>query len=399
MKSVSLNGKLIAYQHKPSLTKTIVFANCLGSNQSIWDDVIAALPTGYGIVTYDMAGHGLSDADAVQKQNKEQNTSIQSLADDVIALIEYLELKDVIFCGVSIGGMVAQSVCYKRPDLIDRAIFCNTSFKIGSADRWNARISDVETNGFQALAKDIVSSWFGKAYNTDKADQLKLHENMLSQNSVAGYVECCKAIREADLLADIKQINVPVLCVAGDEDQSVSASQVKEMADNIPNAQLEVITGLGHLPCLEMPEKLADLIDAFNQDTSSGYDKGKYEQGMAIRKKVLSPEHVAKAEKNKTAFDQAFQTLITEGAWGSVWHSTGISSRERSMLTLALLAATGNFEEIPMHIRATARTGATEKEIAEAFQHVAIYAGVPKANHALKIAKQTLKELNEAEKS
>jgi 4-carboxymuconolactone decarboxylase len=67
------------------------------------------------------------------------------------------------------------------------------------------------------------------------------------------------------------------------------------------------------------------------------------------------------------------------------------------MITLALLAATGNFEEIPMHIRATARTGASKQDVLEAFQHVAIYAGVPKANHALKLAKATYAEMEEQE--
>ena len=90
-----------------------------------------------------------------------------------------------------------------------------------------------------------------------------------------------------------------------------------------------------------------------------------------------------------------FKPLITEGAWGSVWAGDGISLRERSMLTLALLAATGNFEEIPMHIRATARTGASKQDVLEAFQHVAIYAGVPRANHALKLAKQTYAEMED----
>lgn len=116
-------------------------------------------------------------------------------------------------------------------------------------------------------------------------------------------------------------------------------------------------------------------------------------RGMDIRRKVLGDVHVDKAEAVKDAFDAPFQALITKAAWGTVWASEGITLRERSMLTLALLAATGNFEEIPMHVRATARTGASPQDIAEAFQHVAIYAGVPKANHALKLAKQTLAEM------
>ncbi len=118
-----------------------------------------------------------------------------------------------------------------------------------------------------------------------------------------------------------------------------------------------------------------------------------FEKGMKTRREVLGDAHVNRAEANKTEFDVPFQTLITEGAWGTVWSSDAISRRERSMLTLALLAATGNFEEIPMHIRATARTGASKQDVMEVFQHVAIYAGVPKANHAIKLAKQTFADM------
>lgn len=117
------------------------------------------------------------------------------------------------------------------------------------------------------------------------------------------------------------------------------------------------------------------------------------QQGMAVRRSVLGDAHVDRAEAAKTDFDSAFQTLITEGAWGNVWASDAITRRERSMITLALLAATKNFEEIPMHIRATLNTGATKQDVIEVFQHVAIYAGVPAANHAIKLSKQTYAEL------
>jgi 4-carboxymuconolactone decarboxylase len=116
-------------------------------------------------------------------------------------------------------------------------------------------------------------------------------------------------------------------------------------------------------------------------------------KGMQVRRAVLGDAHVDRAEAAKTALDAPFQDLITEAAWGTVWASDAISLRERSMLTLALLAATGNFEEIPMHIRATVRTGASPGDVAEAFQHVAIYAGVPRANQALKLAKETFAEM------
>lgn len=119
----------------------------------------------------------------------------------------------------------------------------------------------------------------------------------------------------------------------------------------------------------------------------------RFDAGMTVRREVLGDAHVNAAEAKKTDFDIPFQTMITEGAWGTLWADDTISRRDRSLLTLALLGATGNFEEIPMHIRASRNTGATPDEIMQAFLHVAVYAGVPKANHAIKLAKETFKEL------
>ncbi|MEM6823629.1 MAG: 4-carboxymuconolactone decarboxylase [Pseudomonadota bacterium] len=121
----------------------------------------------------------------------------------------------------------------------------------------------------------------------------------------------------------------------------------------------------------------------------------KLEKGLEVRRAVLGDAHVDRAEAAKTDFDLPFQTLITEGAWGTVWADETIGHRERSMLTLALLAATGNFDEIPMHIRATRNTGATKDDVMQAFLHVAIYAGVPNANHAIKLAKATYAEMEQ----
>tara|TARA_R110002094_G_scaffold159727_2_gene145186 strand:+ start:2446 stop:2829 length:384 start_codon:yes stop_codon:yes gene_type:complete len=116
------------------------------------------------------------------------------------------------------------------------------------------------------------------------------------------------------------------------------------------------------------------------------------DRGMQVRREVLGDAHVNRALKATTPDDAGFQSLITEGAWGTLWASDAISRRERSMLTLALLAAMGNFEEIEMHLRACARTGASKSDVMEAFQHVAVYCGVPKANHAIKIAKKVWDE-------
>ena len=124
--------------------------------------------------------------------------------------------------------------------------------------------------------------------------------------------------------------------------------------------------------------------------------KGPLSKGMDIRRKVLGDAHVDRAEAAKTGFDAPFQELITEAAWERVWGRETISLRERSMLTIALLAGLGNDHELAMHIRATARTGASEADVQEALLHVAIYSGVPRANHAIKIAKETFAAMREA---
>nr|WP_209008227.1 4-carboxymuconolactone decarboxylase [Roseibium polysiphoniae] len=116
----------------------------------------------------------------------------------------------------------------------------------------------------------------------------------------------------------------------------------------------------------------------------------RYETGMATRRSVLGDAHVDRASENMTDFDIPFQTMITEGAWGTVWSGDALTKRERSIVTIALLAALGHEEELAMHVRATANTGASAEDIREALMHVAIYAGVPAANTAIKVAKEAL---------
>ncbi len=124
-------------------------------------------------------------------------------------------------------------------------------------------------------------------------------------------------------------------------------------------------------------------------------DTRRFEDGMAVRRSVLGDAHVDRAEAKKTVFDEDFQRFITEGAWGSVWSRPGLTRRERSLVTIALLAALGHDDEVAMHMRATTNTGATPEDLKEVLLHVAVYAGVPAANRAFKIAKLALADKQE----
>ena len=113
-----------------------------------------------------------------------------------------------------------------------------------------------------------------------------------------------------------------------------------------------------------------------------------YEKGMQTRREVLGDVYVDKAEKMKTDLDKDFQEYLTNNVWGAVWSRPGLTKRERSMITIALLTALGHEAELAFHIRATKNTGATEEDVKEVLLQTAVYAGVPVANKAFRIAKE-----------
>ncbi|HYL58554.1 MAG TPA: 4-carboxymuconolactone decarboxylase [Candidatus Acidoferrales bacterium] len=118
-----------------------------------------------------------------------------------------------------------------------------------------------------------------------------------------------------------------------------------------------------------------------------------YDAGMAVRRRVLGDAHVDRATRGATDFDAEFQEMITRHAWGEIWTRPGLDLRTRSLITIAILATLGREEELKLHLRATRNTGATRDEVKELLMQLAVYAGVPAANTAVRIAKQVFEEI------
>ena len=125
--------------------------------------------------------------------------------------------------------------------------------------------------------------------------------------------------------------------------------------------------------------------------------ESRFDAGMQVRREVLGAEHVERSWARVTDFDADFQRYITECAWGSVWARPDLDRRTRSLLTIAILAALGRREELALHLRASRNVGVEPREVAEAL-HVAVYAGVPAANHAFAVAKRELEPAEEGER-
>jgi 3-oxoadipate enol-lactonase len=240
----------------PAGRPVIVFANSLGTDFRLWRDLVVRLAGDFPIVTYDKRGHGLSDLGQVPY-------SIDDHVLDLAALLDRLDVKDAVICGVSVGGMIAQGLAAKRPDLVKALVLCDTAHKIGTAEMWNARIEAIEAKGIESLADAVLERWFTPAFRRPENAAYHGYRNMLTRQSATGYAATCAALRDADLTESTKRISVPALCVVGEEDGSTPPDLVLSMARLIAGARYEVIKGAGHIPSIEQPEILAEMIRTF----------------------------------------------------------------------------------------------------------------------------------------
>lgn len=243
----------------PSRQKVIAFANSLGTDFRIWDDLVTAFSGDYACLQYDKRGHGLSDAPPPPYVMTDH-------IGDLEGLLDHLGIEDVIVCGDSVGGMIAQGLAGARPDQVQGLVLCDTGHKIGAEALWNDRIRAVETRGIAAIAEAILERWFSEDYRQPDNAAFAGYRNMLIRTTIEGYAGTCAALRDADLTEVARRIACPALCIVGEHDGSTPPALVKAMADLIPGARYHEIAGAGHLPCIEQPEALVAVMRAFLAD-------------------------------------------------------------------------------------------------------------------------------------
>ncbi len=383
MTFININNKTLHYEYLNSnRDTTFLFINSLGTDFRIWDGVVKELKNYGNIVRFDKQGHGLSSVSP-------KPYSIADYAVDVLGLMDALGIEKVVLIGLSIGGVIGQYLGVHHKNRLEKLILSNTAPKIGTDEGWNSRIEKIKSEGITSITEGVMKVWFSENFHQNHPNELNGYKMMLSNANTEGYIQACEAIKKNDLRAEIGSITTPTLCFAGSVDGSTPPDLVKSMADAIPNAEYALIDNVGHIPCVEAPHEIFKYIVEFTfyQDT-----KTLYERGMITRRAVLGNAHVDRAEANKTDFDTDFQEYITNSAWGAVWSRPTLTRRERSMITIAVLATLGHHEEVEMHLRATKNTGATIEDIKEVLLHIGIYAGVPVSNLAYKLAKKVFSE-------
>jgi 3-oxoadipate enol-lactonase len=251
-----VNGLVQHYEDRGAHDgQAIVFSNSLGTDFRIWDGMLDHLPASLRVIRYDKRGHGLSEA-------TQGPYAMKTLAEDLAALLDYLDARKAVVVGLSVGGMIAQGLAALRPDLVSGLVLMDTAHKIGTTDGWNNRIATVRQKGMAAVADGILAGWFTEAYR-DKVADFAGYRAMLLRNDVEGYTGVCAALRDADLTESTRALKLPALCVAGEHDATTSPAVMRTTADLIDGARLEVIRDAGHIPCVERPEEVAGLITGF----------------------------------------------------------------------------------------------------------------------------------------
>lgn len=261
MQFAKINDVTLHYQviSAPEDKPTIVFSNSLGTDFRIWRDCIVRLVGDVSIVMYDKRGHGLSD---VGKSPYKLDDHVNDLA----GLMDHLGISNAIICGLSVGGMIAQGLAFMRPDLVRAMVLCDTAAKIGTKEMWQERIDAVKESGLSVILESTMERWFSPAFHKERADDLEGYKNMFTRQPVDGYLGTAVALSEADLRLAAVDVKVPTICIVGDQDGSTPPDVVLATAKLIPEARYEVIKNAAHLPCIEQPEILVEVIRAFMKD-------------------------------------------------------------------------------------------------------------------------------------
>ena len=258
MQTIQANGaELHVALSGPETGPAVMFSNSLGTDLRVWDDLIPHLPQGLRLVRYDKRGHGLSE-------ETPGPYAIETLADDAAALIDALGLGRVVFVGLSIGGLIGQSLAARRPDLLAGLVISNSAAKIGDAAMWGARIGAIRENGLASIGGPTMERWFSPAFRAKERDGP--WRRMLARQPQEGYIACCEAIAGADLSAAARDLGLPVQVIAGGHDGSTPPDLVRATADLIPGARFDVIDEAAHLPCVEAPAAHAALLSRFLKD-------------------------------------------------------------------------------------------------------------------------------------
>ncbi|MDF3836189.1 3-oxoadipate enol-lactonase [Cupriavidus basilensis] len=243
----------------------VILAHALGANHALWDATAQHLAPRYRVLRYDLRGHGQSDAPIGAY-------SMIRLADDVAGLMDALEVPEAHFAGVSVGGMVGQTVAVRHPERLMSLTLVDTVNRtpLNAHAMWHERIGHVEAHGMAGVADSTLQRWLSAPYRGAHPEEVERVREMILSTPVHGYVGTALAIMAFDLAGAIARIHCPTLVVVGEEDEGAPPAMAREIAATIPGARLEILPQAAHLAHLEQAGRFHAALDAFLGNAACG---------------------------------------------------------------------------------------------------------------------------------
>lgn len=380
----------------------LILGPSLGTSvEALWGAVAQHLADDFHVVGWDLPGHGRAS-----NFTDDTPVSIPGLAADVAAAVAELSKErghdgeTFHYAGCSIGGAVGLQLAVDSPDRLRSLTTVCSAAVFGTPQGWHERAATVREQGTGAILTSSAERWFAPGFIAANGDISGSLLHSLQHADRFAYARLCEALANFDVRERLTDITTPVLAIAGGHDIATPVASSQEIVDGVATGQVHVLSQVAHLAPAEAPLQVAALISQHARNHGGEGPRtvhDVYDDGMRVRRQVLSDAHVDRANASKTEFTTDFQEFITQYAWGTIWTRPGLDRRSRSMITLTALIALGHDEELGMHVRAALRNGLSREEIKEVLLHSAIYCGVPSANTAFRIAQETFEEIDAAQ--
>lgn len=245
--AVSVSGVL----DKPA----IVFSNSLAASYEMWDEIEYRLAPHACLVRYDTRGHGRSDA-------PEDGYTIETLGQDVLAVLDKFEISRAIICGVSLGGLTAMWLGIHAPDRVSGLILANTAANFPPEKMWRDRAATARSSGVGSFVQPSLERWVTSGYRDKHVSRVDELAAMIAGTSPAGYAGCCEVLAATNVLPDLSRISCPVRVIAGQHDPSTPPARAEEVDAAIPQADL-VTLDAAHISCVEAPDAFAEAVRDF----------------------------------------------------------------------------------------------------------------------------------------
>lgn len=250
-----VNGTELYYEvHGKEGAPWLVLSHSLACTVRMWDPQVAALKAKYRILNYDMRGHGASAAPSGPY-------SLEMLADDVLGLMQACGIERASFIGLSIGGMIGQTLALKNPAPFAKMVLADTTHTQPpeAIKQWEDRIRIAQTQGMMALVPTTMERWFTAPFrDTPEAKKIAA---LIAATPVAGYVGCGQAIMKLSTTARLKDIKLPVLALTGESD--AAAAGTRYIGEHVPGAKFVSISQAAHIANVEQPERFNQALREF----------------------------------------------------------------------------------------------------------------------------------------